>query len=131
MDELIAKIAQAANITEEAARKAVGIILGFVEKEAPQVGKVLSAVPGVDDLVAAAAAAAGASEGLLGKIGSMFGGAGGDVMAAWDRLTNEAGLLPGQIETVGKQTLDFLRAKLGDDTVSKIIAAVPGLSRFA
>ncbi|WP_158817311.1 DUF2780 domain-containing protein [Methylocapsa sp. S129] len=133
MDELIARLTAAANIGEDAAKKAVGIIFGFVEKEAPQLqlDKLLAAIPGVDDLVAAAAASAGSAGGLFGKIGGMLGGAGGDLVAAFGRLESEAGLDTGQVETVGKEIFAFLRAKLGDDAVSKILSAVPGLNKFA
>lgn len=132
MDELLAKLTDAARISEEAAKKAVGIIFGFIDREAPQLqfGALLSAIPGAKDLEDAAAATGGAAEGLMGKIGGLLGGASGDVMTAIDRLTNEAGLQAGQIEIVGKQIFAFLRSKLGDDAISKIVVAIPGLNRF-
>jgi hypothetical protein len=52
-------------------------------------------------------------------------------MTVIGRLTNEAGLDPSQIETVGKEIVAFLRSKLGDDTVAKMMAAIPALSKFA
>ena len=132
MDELIARLTAAAGIGEEAAKKAVGIIFGFIEKEAPQLqlDKLLAAIPGVNDLVEAETAAAGSTGGLMGRLGGMLGGAGGDLMTAIGRLTNEAGLDTGKIEEVGKEIFAFLRAKLGDDAVAKIVEAVPGLSKF-
>jgi hypothetical protein len=133
MDELIAKLMAAAGIGEDAAKKAVGLILGFIEKEAPQLhlDKVVAAFPSIGELISAQASAADASGGFMGKLGGMLGGAGGDLMTVIGRLTNEAGLSPGQIETVGKEIVAFLRSKLGDDTVAKMMAAIPALSKFA
>ena len=133
MDELIAKLMAAAGIGEDAAKKAVGLILGFIEKEAPQLhlDKVVAEFPSIGELIAAQASAADASGGFMGKLGGMLGGAGGDLMTVIGRLTNEAGLSPGQIETVGKEIVALLRAKLGDDAVAKMMAAIPALSKFA
>ena len=67
----------------------------------------------------------------MGRLGGMLGGAGGDLMTVVCRLSNEAGLDPSQIETVGKEIVAFLRAKLGDDAVAKMMATIPALSKFA
>ncbi len=48
MEELITRVAAAAGLSEELARKAVGIILAFLQKEGPatEIGQLMAALPG-------------------------------------------------------------------------------------
>ncbi len=58
MDELINRVSAAAGIEPETARKAIAMILAFLQKEGPpdEVGTVLDAVPGAREAAAGAAA---------------------------------------------------------------------------
>ncbi len=79
MEELISRVIAASGLNEELARKAVGIILAFLQKEGPpaEIGELMAALPGAAEL---AAAEGGAKGGLMGMVGGMMGGSGG-VMA--------------------------------------------------
>lgn len=126
MEELIARVTAAAGIDEGLARKAIGIILGFLQKEGPaaEVGELMAALPGSEELVAASAGGGG---GLMGMVGGMMGG--GGVMALGGQLMG-AGLGMGQIQTVSKEMFAFGREKAGEDAMGAIVGAIPGLSQF-
>ena len=129
MEELIAKLTQAAGIDPAKAQTAVAIILNFLKKEAPaeHVDQAVAAIPGAEE---AAAQQAGASSGggLMAGLGGLMGGAGG-LMALAGQLTS-AGLSMGQMQAVGKELFAHVREKAGDDVVGGIVAAVPGLAQF-
>jgi len=130
MDELISRITSVANISPDMAQKAVGIILGFLEKEAPaQVTGLINSIPGAADAVTASQADAGnGGGGLMGSLMGMVGGGGG-VMGLAGQLSG-AGLGMGQMQSVGKELFSFAREKVGDEAVGKIASAVPGLGQF-
>jgi hypothetical protein len=123
MQELIARIAQAAGIDAALAEKAIGIILGFLQKEGPteQVTALIGQMPGAEDVIAAASGGGG----LFGGLGSMMGG----VMGLGSQLMG-AGLSMDQISTVGKELFAYGRENVGEDTMGAIVGAIPGLSQF-
>lgn len=127
MEELVTRIAVAAGLDVDTARKAASIVLAFLAKEAPAdaMAALFAAVPGA----AEAAASADASEGggLLGGLAGMMGG--GGVMALAGRL-NSAGVPMGDLPTLGKEFFAFGRERAGEDTVGAIVGAVPGLGQF-
>lgn len=127
MDELISCIVAATGLSEELARKAVGIILAFLQKEGPaaEINELMAAMPGAQEL---ANAESGAKGGMLGAIGGLMGGGGG-VMALGGQLMG-AGLSMPQIQTVSKQMFAFGREKAGEDTMGAIVGAIPGLGQF-
>jgi hypothetical protein len=126
MDDLIAKLTQAAGIDAATAQNAVAIILNFLKKEAPaeHVDKAMAAIPGAE----AAAAQQDVPAGAMAGLGGLMGGAGG-LMALAGELTG-AGLSMGQMQAVGKELFAHVREKAGEDVVGGIVAAVPGLSQF-
>ncbi len=127
MEELIGRVTSAAGIDAGLAQKAVGIIIGFLQKEGPaaEVGQLVAAIPGADALVPAASSGGG---GLMGGLMGMMGGGGG-VMALGSQLMG-AGLSMGQIQTVSKEMFAFGREKAGEDTMGAIVGAIPGLGQF-
>jgi hypothetical protein len=126
MEDLIARIAAAAGVEPEIARKAVGMILAFLRQEGPQadVNALFAAVPGAAE---AADAASGEPDGgaLNGRIGTMGGG----LMGLAGRLTS-LGLGLGEMQTIGRQVFAFVREKAGDELVGQVAAAIPGLAQF-
>jgi hypothetical protein len=132
MDDLIAKLTQAAGIDTETARNAVSIILNFLKQEAPaeHVDKAVASIPGAEQATAAQqdVPASGMVGGAMAGIGGLMGGAGG-LMALAGQLTG-AGLSMGQMQTVGKELFAYVREKAGEDVVGGIVASVPGLSQF-
>ncbi|GAB4360737.1 MAG: hypothetical protein Kow0026_23290 [Oricola sp.] len=118
MDELISRITDSVGIDADIAQKAVGMILGFLQKEGPsdKIQQMLDAMPGVQDLIDNAPQSGG----------GMFGGG---VMGLGSALMG-LGLGMGEIGGVAKQTVDFAKEKAGDGPVDEVIAAIPGLSQF-
>ena len=129
MDELIQRVASAAGIDAGLAQKAVGIIFGFLQKEGPQaeVNQLIESFPGAAALLPEAGAATGGG-GILGGLMGMMGGGGG-IMGLGSQLMG-AGLSMGQIQTVSKEMFAVGREKAGEDTMSAIVGAIPGLSQF-
>ncbi|WP_406856817.1 DUF2267 domain-containing protein [Alsobacter sp. KACC 23698] len=128
MEDLISRISAASGMDPELARKAVGIILSFLQKEAPaeDVGRMFQAMPGAETL-AAEQAGGGGGGGILGAIGGMMGG--GGLMALAGQLTS-AGLSMDQMQTLGKELFAYGRETAGEDTMGAIVGAVPGLGQF-
>lgn len=127
MDELIIRLTAAAGIDSDLARKAVGIILGFLRKEGPpaEVEQLVAALPGAEEAIAGAD---GASGGMMGGLANMMGGGGG-IMALGGKLM-AAGLSMGQIQTLSKEMFAYGRETAGEDVMGPIIGSVPGLSQF-
>jgi hypothetical protein len=118
MDELISRITDSVGIDADTATKAVGMILGFLQKEGPadKIQEMLGAMPGVQDLIDSAPQPGG----------GMFGGG---VMGLGSALMG-IGLGMGEISGVAKQTVGYAKEKAGDGPVDEVIAAIPGLSQF-
>lgn len=118
MDELISRITDSVGIDADVARKAVGMILGFLQKEGPadRVNEMIAAMPGAQELIDNAPEAGG----------GMFGGG---VMGLGSALMG-LGLGMGEITGVSKQTVDFAKEKAGEGPVDDVIASIPGLSQF-
>lgn len=127
MDELISRIVAASGLDEGLARKAIGIILAFLQKEGPatEIEQLMSALPGAQEL---ADTANGGKGGLMGMVGGLMGGGGG-VMALGGQLMG-AGLSMGQIQSVSKEMFAVGREKAGEDAMGAIVGAIPGLGQF-
>lgn len=115
MDELIARITSNAGIDAALAEKSVGMILGFLQREADDgaVAEMIKALPGGPEAVAQH----GAEE------------TGGGVMGLGQQLMGE-GLGMGEISGVARELMNFAREKAGEDTVDTVVNSVPGLSQF-
>eukprot|EP01037_Dinobryon_pediforme_P008938 gene8938-biopygen5374 len=129
MDELVARITDAAGIGPDLARSAIGIILNFLQKEAPdEVASLIQSIPGATEAIAAQNMDGTKSAGLLGGLMGMMGGGGG-LMGLASQLSG-AGLGMGDMQSVGHELFAFVREKAGDEAVGQIANAVPGLSQF-
>jgi hypothetical protein len=124
MDELVGRIVANVGVDRAVAEKAVGIILDFLDKEAPadKVKPLLDRLPGAYEAVAAAR-----SENGSGGIGGMFGM--GGIMGVGSRLM-AAGLGMGEIQGVTREVISYAREKAGEDALSDILDAIPGLGQF-
>jgi len=129
MEELIARISTSASIEPEVARKAVGLILGFLQKEGPQaeIDALFATVPGAAEAAATAQGAAGDNDG--GALNGVMGAMGGGLMGLAGRLTG-LGLGMGQMQTIGREVFAHAREKAGDERVGQVVAAIPGLNQF-
>lgn len=121
MDELINALTAKVGIDPAVAEKAVGIILNFLRKEAPDapVTALIEKIPGAD----AAMAAADSGGGLSSLLGGGLMALGGKLMAL--------GLGMGEIQSIARELFKYGRDKIGSDEMDKIIAGTPGLSQFS
>jgi hypothetical protein len=118
MNELIDRLVANVGIDKPTAEKAVGIILGFLKKEAPpdRVQALIDSLPGAAALVEAQQGG-----------GGMFDM--GGVMGVGTKLMG-AGLSMSQVQSVTKEIIAYTREKAGDEAIGEIVAAIPGLSQF-
>jgi len=126
MEELIARVTQKTGLDADTARKAIGLILGYLQKEGPQaeVNKLIEALPGAQDAISEGQGG-GSGGGLMGMMGSMGGG----VMALGGQLMG-IGVSMGQMQPLGKELFAYGREKAGEDTMGAIMGSIPGLSQF-
>ena len=132
MEELIKRISAAVGIDENTAETAIGHVLGFVQKELPQgpVADLINKLPGAQEAITAAATTP--VEGLgaaLGGLGSLLGGAKGDIMALVGKLSG-IGLDMGQMQKLSHEIFAHAEQVIGKENVDKIIAAIPALAPF-
>ena len=127
MHELVARLAAAAGIDAALAEKSLGIILAFLAKEVPPetIAKLMAAIPGAEEI--AAAAQQGSGGGLMGLMGGMMGG--GGITALGGQLMG-AGLGMSEMQAIGHELFAFAAEKGGPDLVGEIAQAVPGLKAF-
>ena len=126
MEDLIARIAAAAGVEPEIAKKSVEMIFAFLRKEGPQaeVDALFAAVPGAAE---AADAASGESGG--GALNGLIGAMGGGIVGLAGRLTS-LGLGMGEMQIIGRQVFAYVREKAGDEVVGQVAASIPGLAQF-
>ena len=133
MDNLIARVAAAANTTPDTARQAVALIVDFIEREGPEeaVATLKAKAPALQAIVASGKAGGegigGFIKGMMGTGAGMMGG--GGLMALGAGLMG-LGLGMDQIQAAGKTVFEYARAAAGDDVMGEISAAIPGLSQF-
>ncbi len=134
MEELIQRIVAATGIDENVARQAIGLILGFMKKHAPQgpVGDLINAIPGGEEAVEENAGGGG---GLMGALGGMLGGLGGAAGSAAGMMAlagqlKEKGLDMDQIKTVGQQVFEFGGEQIGPDRMREIAQGIPGVAQM-
>jgi hypothetical protein len=118
MDELISRITAKVGIDEATARNAVGMILGFLQKEGPadEVNTMMAGIPEAQQTVDNAPETGG---GMMG----------GGVMGLGSALMG-MGLGMGEISGVAKETVEFAKEKAGAEPVDRVIASIPGLAQF-
>jgi len=121
MDQLIAGIAEKVGIDPELARKAVSIILTFLNKDGPQdlVKQVMETMPGASELIESDSGGGGLLGGLMGSMGAM---------GALNQLTS-AGLDMGQVSGVTREVISYAKEHAGEDIVDEIVGSIPGLSQ--
>lgn len=129
MNELVSRVAENVGITPDVAEKAIGMMLGFLQREADDgpVAKMIEALPGGPELVAQFNGEGAGGGGLLGGLMSSFGG--GGIMALGQQLMSQ-GLGMGEITALAKETIAIAREHAGDEVVDQVVASVPGLSQF-
>ena len=124
MEDLISRIADNVGIEPALAEKAVGMILGFLQREADDgaVARMIEAIPGASELVARYNGEAGS-----GLLGGLMGS--GGVMGLGQQLMSE-GLGMSEITGVARETIAFAKEHAGEQTVDEVVNSVPGLGQF-
>ena len=130
MNELVTRVAENVGIDPATAEKAIGMMLGFLQREAAEgpVARMIEAIPGASEMVAKFNGEGASGGGLLGGLLSAVG-AGGGVMALGQQLMSQ-GLGMGEITALAKETIGYAKEKAGEETVDEVVASVPGLSQF-
>ena len=129
MNELVTRVADAVGIDPALAEKAIGMMLGFLQREAADgpVAKMIESIPGAVELVAKYNGEGTGGGGMLGGLMSAIGG--GGVMGLGQQLMGE-GLGMGEITGLAKETIAVAREHAGDETVDEVVSSVPGLGQF-
>ena len=129
MNELVTRVADAVGIDPALAEKAIGMMLGFLQREAADgpVAKMIESIPGAVELVAKYNGEGTGGGGMLGGLMSAIGGDG--VMGLGQQLMGE-GLGMGEITGLAKETIAVAREHAGDETVDEVVSSVPGLGQF-
>ena len=129
MTDIVSQIADKVGIEPALAEKALGMMLGFLQREADDgaVAKMIEAIPGGADLVAKFNGEGTGGGGLLGGLMGALGG--GGIMGLGQQLMAQ-GLGMGEITGLAKETIAIARQHAGADTVDEVVASVPGLSQF-
>ncbi|MCY1664295.1 hypothetical protein [Rhizobium sp. SL86] len=128
MNDLVSRVADNVGISPEVAEKAVGMMLGFLQREADDgaVARMIEAIPGAPELVAKFNGEGAGGGGLLGGLMASFGGG---VMALGQQLMAQ-GLGMGEITALARETIAVAREHAGAETVDEVVNSVPGLSQF-
>jgi hypothetical protein len=134
MENLVARVATAADLSPDVARKAVALIGDFLQREAPEeaVNDLFKKAPAFPSIIASSTQTGGEGmgkdiKGLMGVASGAMGG--GGLMALGSELLS-LGLDMEQIQTIGKEVFAYAREKAGDEVVGEISASIPGLSQF-
>jgi hypothetical protein len=134
MENLIARVATAANISPEVARKAVALIGDFLQREAPAeaITDLFDKAPAFPAIIASSTQTGGQGmgAGLKGLMGVAAGAMGGGGLMALGSELLGLGLDMEQIQAIGKEVFAYAREVAGDQVVGEISAAIPGLSQF-
>ena len=130
MNEIVTEIANRVGISPELAEKALGMMLGFLQREAADgpVAEMIEKIPGATELVAQFnGEGSGGGGGLLGGLMSALGG--GGIMGLGQQLMSE-GLGMSEITSLAKETIAIAKEHAGEEVVDQVVASVPGLSQF-
>ena len=134
MDNLIARVATAANLSPKVARKTIALIADFIQREASEdaVKDLFEKAPALQAIVASSAPTGGEGMGfgLKGLMGIAAGAMGGGGLMTLDGELMGLGLSTDQIQTAGKEVFAYAREVAGDQAVGEITASIPGLSQF-
>ena len=130
MENLIARVATAADLSPDVARKAVALIGDFIQREAPEeaVKELFDKAPAFPAIIASSTQTGGEGMGggLKGLMGVAAGAMGGGGLMALGSELLSLGLGMEQIQTVGKEVFAYARESAGDQVVGEISASIPG-----
>jgi hypothetical protein len=130
MADIISELASKSGVSSDLAKKGVGALLSFIQEKLPadSFSKVLSAIPGGDNMMAAVGEtgpepSAGVLNTISGLAGKLFGGAGG-ATALVSKLT-QLGFSADQLQKFLPTAIEFLKSKLPPDILNKLTSLIP------
>jgi uncharacterized protein VcgC/VcgE DUF2780 len=136
IDDLIAKSAAAAGMTEDRARTTLSAALGLMKTHADpaKLAELFQAVPEAEGLAVQGQAAqpkkgGGLFGGLMKTVGGSSGAAMADAMAMASQL-NAMGISNGQLKRLLPVAEDWVRERTGRDLLREVFASVPGVGGF-
>jgi hypothetical protein len=127
MSDIVSDLAAKSGISTEQAKKGLGAVLSYVKESLPEdaFAKVSAAVPGSDQIMAAAGPQEESSGGVIGAIknaaGKLFGGGGGALLSRLSAL----GLSAEQVQSFLPRVMEFFKSKLPDAVVKQIGGLLP------
>jgi hypothetical protein len=128
MADIISDLAGKSGVSADLAKKGMGALLSFVKEKIPaeSFAKVKGAIPGADNLMAAAAERnPETSGGVLSTVSDLAGKLlGGGASALVSKLT-QVGFSADQLQRFIPTALEFLKGKLPGDVMNKIMALIP------
>jgi hypothetical protein len=145
MEQLIEQIVASTGINPAIAHQAVGMILGYLQKNTDHsgFGDLLNAIPGSHDAIAQHGAEADQGGGLMGKLGGVLSGLGGPGGGGLGGMLGGAGGLMGlaaalqgkgldmnQMKSIGEAIFNQSSAQIGKDQTVDIFKSIPGLGQM-
>jgi hypothetical protein len=128
MADITTELANKCGISPEVAQKGLGIVLGLFKSKLPAetYSKVSAAVPGADNMVAAAAdmgenSGGGMVDAVKGAIGKLFGGSAGAMLGKFEHLGMSADQIPNFITKI----MEYFKGKLPENVMSQISGLLP------
>ena len=127
MNELVERVSTSAGVEPESAQKAIGLILNFLLKEGPasEVNAIIDKIPGARAAVSGAALEEDGGTILNGTTAAKGMG----LMGLASELSG-LGLSMGEMQTIGREVLQYAREKAGEDAVSELAGSIPGLHQL-
>lgn len=128
MSDIVSDLADKSGLTHDQAEKGLGAVLSFVKESVPDdtFAQVSAAVPGSDQLMAAAGPHEEESRGVIGtikdKVGKLFGGGGATALLA--RLSS-AGISAEQARSFLPRVMEFFKSKLPDSVTKQLTGLIP------
>ena len=145
MEQLIERIVAATGVNPTLAHQAVGMILGYLQKNTDHsgFGDLLNAIPGAHDAIAQHAGEAAQGGGLMGTLGGMLSGLGGSGGGGLGGMLGGAGGLMGlaaalqgkgldmeQMKSIGQAIFQQSASQIGHEQTVDIFKSIPGLGQM-
>jgi uncharacterized protein (DUF2267 family) len=128
MSDIVSDLAAKAGVSPEQAKKGLGTVLSFLKEALPaeSFAKVNAAVPGSEQMMAAAGEPGPSGGGIIGSIkemaGKLFGGGG---VAALVAKLSSLGLSAEQAESFIPKVIEFLKARLPESVMKQLSEHLP------
>jgi hypothetical protein len=128
MSDIVADLAAKSGLSPDQAQKGLGAVLSFAKESLPAetFSQVSAAVPGADQMMAAAGPheepSGGILESIKGMFGKLFGGGGPTGLLA--KLTS-LGLSAEQVQSFLPRVMEFFKGKLPEDVTKKVSGLLP------